>query len=151
MGGVLYWSDHFLVFKGIPAKRPLGQLYLGVFSGPVEGILMIIAIFLISGFKGKSCSMYIFAIQFLLSSIGSAFWDTGVLTFLGLDTNPAIAGKIPNIGLNESFMVFGAFGLAFNIISRFVLLLNSAHSLMTRDFLVILMSTRLVQPRRNHL
>jgi hypothetical protein len=30
----------------------LGQLYLGVFSGPVEGILMIIAIYVISGLYG---------------------------------------------------------------------------------------------------
>jgi len=29
-----------------------GQLYLGVFSGPVEGILMIVAIFTITGFCG---------------------------------------------------------------------------------------------------
>lgn len=29
-----------------------GQLYLGVFSGPVEGILMIVAIFIISGRYG---------------------------------------------------------------------------------------------------
>jgi ethanolaminephosphotransferase len=29
-----------------------GQLYLGVFSGPVEGILMIVAIFTITGFYG---------------------------------------------------------------------------------------------------
>lgn len=30
-----------------------GQLFLGVFSGPVEGILMIITIFLISGTYGN--------------------------------------------------------------------------------------------------
>lgn len=30
----------------------LGQLYLGVFSGPVEGILMIVIIFMITGFYG---------------------------------------------------------------------------------------------------
>ena len=30
-----------------------GQLYLGVFSGPVEGILMIIVVFTISGIYGK--------------------------------------------------------------------------------------------------
>ena len=31
----------------------LGQLYLGVFSGPVEGILMIVGIYMITGFYGK--------------------------------------------------------------------------------------------------
>jgi hypothetical protein len=29
-----------------------GQLYLGVFSGPTEGILMIVAIFTVTGFYG---------------------------------------------------------------------------------------------------
>ena len=30
-----------------------GQLYLGVFSGPVEGILMIVGIYTITGFCGQ--------------------------------------------------------------------------------------------------
>ena len=30
-----------------------GQLYLGVFSGPTEGIVMIVLIFIITGFYGK--------------------------------------------------------------------------------------------------
>lgn len=29
-----------------------GKLYLGVFSGPIEGILMIVLIFVITGFHG---------------------------------------------------------------------------------------------------
>lgn len=29
-----------------------GRLYLGVFSGPIEGILMIVAIFVVTGFHG---------------------------------------------------------------------------------------------------
>jgi ethanolaminephosphotransferase len=33
---------------------PVGQLYLGVFSGPVEGILMITAIYIISGIYGTA-------------------------------------------------------------------------------------------------
>lgn len=31
-----------------------GQLYLGYFSGPVEGILMIVVIFLVTGYAGMS-------------------------------------------------------------------------------------------------
>ncbi|EGN93675.1 hypothetical protein SERLA73DRAFT_189407 [Serpula lacrymans var. lacrymans S7.3] len=78
-----------------------GQLYLGVFSGPVEGILMIVAIYVITGLFGTS------------------FWDQRILTFTRLDRIPRIASSIPNLPLNESFMVFGAFGLAFNILSSY--------------------------------
>lgn len=38
----------------------IGQLYLGVFSGPVEGILMIIVIFVISGTYGVRIHVPIF-------------------------------------------------------------------------------------------
>ena len=34
----------------------LGQLYLGVFSGPVEGILMIVAIYTTTAIYGKHYS-----------------------------------------------------------------------------------------------
>jgi len=77
-----------------------GQLYLGYFSGPVEGILMIIAIFLVTGHYGP------------------AFWDQRFWTFLHLDHLPVIS-QLPNLPLNESFMVFGAFGLAFNIYNSY--------------------------------
>ncbi|KAJ7157318.1 Choline/ethanolaminephosphotransferase [Mycena filopes] len=73
-----------------------GELYLGVFSGPVEGILMIVAIYAISGIYGPS------------------FWDTGILTFLRL-TNIPVVNQLPDLPLNDSFMVFGAFGVAFNV------------------------------------
>lgn len=33
-----------------------GQLYLGVFSGPVEGILMIVGLYIVTGFYGKHCT-----------------------------------------------------------------------------------------------
>lgn len=78
-----------------------GQLYLGPFSGPVEGILMIIAIYMISGLFGPS------------------FWDKGVLSFTHLDVIPWVAENVPNIRLNEAFMLFAAFGLAFNIVSSY--------------------------------
>ncbi|KAF7971030.1 hypothetical protein HWV62_22229 [Athelia sp. TMB] len=78
-----------------------GQLYLGVFSGPVEGILMIVAIFTITGF------------------CGTAFWDKGILTATGLINIERIAAIVPNYPLNESFMIFGAAGLAFNILSSY--------------------------------
>ncbi|KAH7886398.1 CDP-alcohol phosphatidyltransferase-domain-containing protein [Phlebopus sp. FC_14] len=78
-----------------------GLLYLGPFSGPVEGILMIVFIYIISGIFGPS------------------FWDQRILTFTRLERIPEVAAAVPNIGLNEAFMVFGAFALAFNIISSY--------------------------------
>jgi len=84
-----------------------GQLFLGYFSGPVEGILMIVAIYTITGLFGPS------------------FWDQPFLTFTKLDSVPAVAERIPNIGLNEAFMVFGAFALAFNILSSYFNVFNS--------------------------
>jgi len=84
-----------------------GQLFLGVFSGPVEGILLICGIFLISG------------------AYGSAFWDTGLLTFLHLS---ALTKVLPDVPLNECFMIFGGFGLAFNIFTSYVNVYRSALS-----------------------
>lgn len=79
-----------------------GQLFLGVFSGPVEGILMIVGIYVVSGIYGTT------------------FWDTGILTFTGLENVPWIANYIPNRGLNEAFMAFGGVGLAVNIITSYM-------------------------------
>ncbi|KAJ8489961.1 hypothetical protein ONZ45_g13371 [Pleurotus djamor] len=78
-----------------------GQLYLGIFSGPVEGILLIVLMYIVTGFYGPR------------------FWDIGWLTFTRLDQIPFFEKNIPNIGLNELFMVFGAVTLAFNIISSY--------------------------------
>lgn len=79
-----------------------GQLFLGVFSGPVEGILMIVAIYVVSGCYGPS------------------FWDNRILTITGLDHLPFVSKLIPNIALNEAFMVFGGFALAFNILTSYM-------------------------------
>ncbi|TDL26422.1 Choline/ethanolaminephosphotransferase [Rickenella mellea] len=78
-----------------------GQLFLGVFSGPVEGILMIVGIYVISGLYGTQV------------------WDTGILTVLRIDRWESIAKILPDMALNEVFMVFGGFGLAFNIITSY--------------------------------
>ncbi|KAJ7894550.1 CDP-alcohol phosphatidyltransferase-domain-containing protein [Mycena leptocephala] len=77
-----------------------GQLYLGVFSGPVEGILIIVAIFAISGVYGPS------------------FWDTGILTVLRLTDVPFV-NKLPDLPLNDAFMCTAAFGVAFNLQSSY--------------------------------
>lgn len=94
-----------------------GVLYLGPFSGPIEGILMIVFIYVISGIFGE-CSVC----RILLLAhgrIGPSFWDQRFLTFTHLDHIPQVAEIVPDIGLNEAFMVFAAFSLAFNIVSRY--------------------------------
>ncbi|KAI0783172.1 Choline/ethanolaminephosphotransferase [Abortiporus biennis] len=79
-----------------------GQLYLGVFSGPVEGIIMIVCIYIVSGIFGPQ------------------FWDTGVLTFFHLEEVEQVTKYVPNIGLNETFMFLAGIGLGFNIITSYI-------------------------------
>ncbi|KAF8621745.1 hypothetical protein AX15_007539 [Amanita polypyramis BW_CC] len=85
-----------------------GQLYLGVFSGPVEGILMIVFIFILTGIFGPS------------------FWDKPLHVFLpflsSLRTKihvPIVSTPLPDLPLNVCFMIFGAVGLAFNILTSY--------------------------------
>ncbi|OZJ04731.1 hypothetical protein BZG36_01822 [Bifiguratus adelaidae] len=72
-----------------------GTLYLSAFSGPVEGILMIVGLHFISGI------------------FGNQIWTHTL--------SEVTRGKLPlpdivaNFKLNEAFMVFGAIGLLFNI------------------------------------
>lgn len=94
-----------------------GQLFLGVFSGPVEGIIMICGLYVITGFKGKLVISVNHSSVFS-SLVGPTFWDQKILAVTGLDKVDLVARYIPDIGLNVSFMVFGAFGLAFNILTR---------------------------------
>ncbi|KAF9237079.1 CDP-alcohol phosphatidyltransferase-domain-containing protein [Melanogaster broomeanus] len=88
-----------------------GLLYLGPFSGPVEGILMIVIIYLISGVFGPS------------------FWDQRLLTFTHLDRISQVVAVVPNIGLNEAFMMFAGLALAFNIVSSY----RNVHKAMKAD------------------
>ncbi|OJT04512.1 hypothetical protein TRAPUB_4782 [Trametes pubescens] len=74
-----------------------GQLFLGVFSGPVEGILSVVLLYTITGFTGPQ------------------FWDTEFLALTRLDRYPIVLQYIPRLGLNDAFMVFGGFGMALNI------------------------------------
>jgi ethanolaminephosphotransferase len=77
---------------------------------------MILIIYVITGIFGK---ITIFdKILDLTRITGPTFWDKKISTFTHLDRIPQVPQHVPNIGLNESFMVFGASGLAFNIFSR---------------------------------
>lgn len=67
----------------------------------MEGILLICGVYFVTGVYGPS------------------FWDQKVLHLLGLDHIPFIAKHVPNLGLNDSFLVFGAFSLAANIVNSY--------------------------------
>jgi ethanolaminephosphotransferase len=76
---------------------------LSAFSGPVEGIILIIVIYIITGAKGPG------------------FWDQGVLTVMGVDHTKVVQRlNIKNLPLNELFLTFGAIGMIFNIVARYV-------------------------------
>ncbi|KAF8715619.1 hypothetical protein AX14_012562 [Amanita brunnescens Koide BX004] len=85
-----------------------GQLYLGIFSGPVEGIIMIILIYIFTG------------------TFGPAFWDQPLGAFLPFLYHlppkvhvPFIATPLHDLPLNVVFMIVGALGLGFNIITSY--------------------------------
>lgn len=82
-----------------------GTLYLSAFSGPVEGILMICTIYLITG----------------LAPSGSRFWDRGILGVTHLERIPAVAKHLKNwnLPLNDAFLAFGALGLLANVAASY--------------------------------
>lgn len=77
-----------------------GQLFLSYISGPVEGILMIVTIYIVTGIFGPTV------------------WENRIWTITKLEHLPFIS-KLPNLPLNESFMVLGGIGLAFNILASY--------------------------------
>lgn len=77
-----------------------GTLFLSAFSGPVEGILMIVLVYALTGFVG-----------------GPLFWDRGILNVTGLANLDVVKenfGKF-NLPLNDAFLAFALVGLLFNI------------------------------------
>lgn len=50
---------------------------------------------------------------------GPQFWDQKIFTFLHIAHLPLI-NKMPNLPLNESFMVFAGFGLSSNILQSYL-------------------------------
>lgn len=97
-----------------------GQLFLGHISGPVEGILMIVSIFTISGYYGPQ------------------LWEQKIWTFTRLEHLP-IVSRLPNLPLNESFMVFGALGLGFNIFYSYLNVLKATRAQKKSNFRPLLL------------
>ncbi|KAG9020516.1 hypothetical protein FS837_008135, partial [Tulasnella sp. UAMH 9824] len=80
-----------------------GTLYLGVFNGPVEGIIMLVVMYTITGIYGTS------------------FWDKKFLAVTHLDRviarhYPELLYHIGNPGLNDVLFIFGGVGVLFNIV-----------------------------------
>ncbi|CEH18527.1 sn-1,2-diacylglycerol ethanolamine-and cholinephosphotranferases [Ceraceosorus bombacis] len=83
-----------------------GTLYLSAFSGPVEGILMICVIYLITAIVPG----------------GANFWNRGIFSLSGIESLdvPALAHLAAwNIKANEAFLSFGATALGFNILASY--------------------------------
>ncbi|KAE8209910.1 hypothetical protein CF327_g6157 [Tilletia walkeri] len=81
-----------------------GTLFLSAFSGPVEGILMIVAVYAVTAYAG-----------------GPTFWDQGVLNVTGLSKIGIVQQFLSrwNFPLSEAFLLFGAVGLAFNVVASY--------------------------------
>ncbi|KAK3825178.1 MAG: Choline/ethanolaminephosphotransferase [Benniella sp.] len=76
-----------------------GTLYLSAFSGPVEGIIIIVLLYLITAFAGAQ------------------LWLQTIRSILGLA--PGVLPFIPDMQLNHFFIAFGAVGLGGNILTAF--------------------------------
>ncbi|GAA5865249.1 hypothetical protein JCM3774_004908 [Rhodotorula dairenensis] len=103
-----------------------GTLFLSAFSGPVEGILLVVGVFIVTGFKGALWNSVHVLNQPRTDPVsgheraGPGFWDTGVLSFFGLhpSTNSFLASlpfHVKDLPINDLFMSFSAVGLLFNI------------------------------------
>lgn len=92
-----------------------GTLYLSAFSGPVEGILMIVGIYAITA----------------LHPLHQRFWDSPIVSFIPKGYGTAFAQQIDKalglpadytlaeLPINVAFMIFGAFGTVGNIVNSY--------------------------------
>ena len=55
-----------------------------------------------------------------LPVIGTSVWDKDVFITLGLHKVKILTDNLPHYRFNEAFMAFGAVGVAFNVVTRFV-------------------------------
>uniref|UniRef100_A0A060TDN5 diacylglycerol cholinephosphotransferase n=1 Tax=Blastobotrys adeninivorans TaxID=409370 RepID=A0A060TDN5_BLAAD len=77
-----------------------GVLFLSVFSGPVEGILIVIGVYVITTFTGPW------------------FWHSQFFDLLGIShlVEPYVPTSVLEATLNDAYIVFAGVGLAFNIV-----------------------------------
>lgn len=107
-----------------------GTLYLSYFSGPVEGILMVVIVFIITGFYGmreKGPKIICWMGTDGPLSKGPQLWDRSISSVL-----PRLGAFLPEIAadapLNHMLLFIGAVMLVFNIISGYVMSLAFSFS-----------------------
>ncbi|KAH9443414.1 hypothetical protein Pst134EA_031251 [Puccinia striiformis f. sp. tritici] len=84
-----------------------GTLFLSSFSGPVEGILLVIGVFLVTAVYGPP------------------FWDQGILTLLGLGSIPILNNWGLDFPLNKLSLAFAICSLGSNILGSYVNVVRS--------------------------
>jgi len=79
-----------------------GTLFLSSFSGPVEGILLVIGVFLVTALYGPP------------------FWDQGIFTLLGLSSIPFVKRWGLDFPLNKCSLLFAVFSLGSNVMGSYI-------------------------------
>jgi len=79
-----------------------GTLYLGLVSGPVEGVLTLVAVYFITAAKGGS------------------YWQQPMVATLGLSAPAWVPEEIVKLSFANWTLVYGGVMLAFNVIQRLV-------------------------------
>jgi len=91
-----------------------GTLYLGLVSGPVEGVLTLCAVYAITAFKGGS------------------FWQRPMFETLGLPCPDFLPPVLRDMPFARWYLVYGGIILAFNIAQRFVITLLFYHGFLRK-------------------
>jgi ethanolaminephosphotransferase len=84
-------------------------LTLGLVSGPVEGILTLVAVYAITAIKG-----------------GGSFWQKSMLASVGVQNNAIIPDYLYNMAWTDWYIVYGGIMLVFNTVSRYLFLFDSS-------------------------
>ena len=75
------------------------QLTLGIVNGPVEGVLMMVFVYAMTGYQG-----------------GASFWQQSALKFAGVPDNLGIPASVYELSFTDWYMVQGTFVLVLNTI-----------------------------------
>ncbi|TQS35088.1 hypothetical protein Golomagni_04502 [Golovinomyces magnicellulatus] len=78
-------------------------LTLGIVNGPVEGVLILISIYLFTAFKG-----------------GASFWQQSVFDVIGIKRPVSFPSRINSLLFNDLFLIQGALVLIINIIQSYI-------------------------------
>ncbi|KAI8217460.1 putative CDP-alcohol phosphatidyltransferase class-I family protein, partial [Colletotrichum sp. SAR 10_86] len=74
-------------------------LTLGIVNGPVEGVLILVGVYALTGYLG-----------------GASFWQQSMLRTLGVPASPSIPAALYDLSFTQWYMVQGALVLVFNTV-----------------------------------